>query len=147
MMKGVKWKEEFEEKDVGEMWQCLKDKLNEVVQECIPLRNVQTKNQPRWFCREVNTMSEKKRRAWDLWKKSKLESDKQKYKQLENGLKKMIRNKKRNMERKVAKKAKLNLKAFFTYINGNKRLTLTVTGWGPFRPPIVIFCNLHPNPL
>ena len=122
MMGEIRWEEELEGKNVNQMWELLRSKIEEVVQECVPLRNVRSKNQPGWYCRELKQMSENKRRAWDCWKKSKTETDKQKYKQLEIGLKRTIRNKKRNMEKKVAQEAKTNPKAFFAYINGNKRM-------------------------
>ena len=66
-------------------------------------------------------MIEKKRKAWDKARKTKTVKDTTEYKALERKTKRMIRNKKNGLERKIAKEAKENPKSFYAYINRAKR--------------------------
>ena len=77
---------------------------------------------------EILALIGKKRRAWDRWKKCKSRENEAEYKKLEKSVKRKIRNSKNCVERKVAREAKDNPRAFYAYVNNAKR---TRTKIGP----------------
>ena len=76
---------------------------------------------PKWLDKELTKLIEKKKRAWNTYKRTKTDNNKAIYKSLEKKTKKMVKNKKNGLERKIAKEAKDNPKAFYAYINSSKR--------------------------
>ena len=111
-----------------EIWVEIKRRLDKAIEEHVPLRRTKVMGKPKWLNNEILSLIGKKRKAWDKWKKCRSEEDKDVYKKLEKCLKRKIRNAKNGMERKVAKEAKENPRAFYAYVNSAKR---TRTKIGP----------------
>ena len=111
-----------------EMWQEVKTRLDNAIEEHVPMRRSKVTGKPKWLNSEILALIGKKRKAWDRWKKCKSRENEVEYKKLEKSLKKKIRNSKNSVERKVAKEAKENPRAFYAYVNSAKR---TRTKIGP----------------
>ena len=52
-MAEVEWRDAFEGKSLDEIWEMFTGKIAEVIQECVPMRKVCQKNQPKWYCKEI----------------------------------------------------------------------------------------------
>ena len=115
------WEEDMEGKDADGMWEVIKEELNAIIEEYVPWKKVSKREQPRWFDKEIGKTIQKRKNAWDKWKKDKLVADEVEYKRWEREVKQKIKNKKNGLERRIAKEAKANPKAFYSYVNGNKR--------------------------
>ena len=72
----------------------------------------------------------KKRKAWSRWKECRSAENEREYKNLEKLVKRKIRNSKNSTERRVAKEAKENPKAFFSYVNRSKESRVKI---GPLK--------------
>ena len=110
------------DKDMNGMWNEIKNVLNDMAEKYVPWRKNKTRNTPKWFNKEMAKLIEKKRRAWNKWKRTKTGVDKIEYQKLEKNVKRMVKNKKNGLERKIAKEAKTNPKAFYSYINSSKKV-------------------------
>ena len=120
-MSTMRWGEMMGDKDVNGMWHTLKTTLYGMIEKYVPKRKRKGKVKPKWMDGELSKTIEKKRKAWDNFKKKKTEESKTEYKSLEKKTKKMIRNKKNGLERKIAKESKQSPKAFYAYVNSAKR--------------------------
>ena len=88
------------------------------------------RGRPKWCNKEVERSIKKKRNAWNKGKKWKRTEDKEEYKRLERETKRMIRRRKKGLEKSIAKEAKKNPKAYYAYINGRKNMRAKV---GPLK--------------
>ena len=111
------WRAELDGLGVEEKWKKIEEKIKEATEKCVPWKKVSSNRQPKWLTGDLKRMIREKRKAWTKWKKSRTDADKAKYKELEARVKKMVLNKKKSTEKAVAKDAKNNPKAFFSYIN------------------------------
>ena len=115
------WSKMMEGKSVNEAWQILKESLEKVIDEYVPMRRMKRKDEPQWLDTEMrNTISEK-RRAWANWKRTGRETEREVYARKERECKRMIRNKKNALERSIAKNRKSNPKMYFSYVNSAKK--------------------------
>ena len=114
----IDWNVEIGGVGVEEMWQRIERKIEEVSEAFIPWKKISPNHQPRWLTGDVRRLMKEKRKAWAKWKKTRSEVDKSTYKELEGKVKKVIRNRKKAVEKSVARNAKTNPKSFFSYING-----------------------------
>ena len=115
------WRGMLTGKNVNEAWSIIKQSLNELIENHVPLRTRTDNNDPKWYDRDVKKKIGEKKAAWIKWKKSKLETDKREYKKREKETKKTIKNKKNGLERRVINNAKTNPKGFYSYLNSAKR--------------------------
>ena len=129
-MMDIDWKRELDGRNVEEMWNEIERRINEAVKKWVPEKKIKSKGKPRWMTNEILKLIREKRNAREKWKNTRSEGDKNKYKALEAKTKKTIRNKKNALERKIAKTAKENPKAFFSYLNSQKK---TRTKIGPLK--------------
>ena len=79
------------------------------------------KNEPPWMNNAVKKCIEAKKKAWNLWKKTKREGDKEEYRRKEKETKNLIRNRKKETEKNVIKYRKSNPKLFYSHINRAKK--------------------------
>ena len=121
-MATMRWDEMLADKDVNGMWNEIKNVLNELAEKYVPWRETKRRNNPKWFNKEMAKQIVKKRRAWNKWKRTKSGVDKNEYKKMEKSVKRMIKNKKNGLERKIAKESKTNPKAYYSYINSSKKV-------------------------
>ena len=117
----IDWEAELEEKNVNEMWEIITEKVNDAVEKHVPWCKIKKANKPKWMDNEVAKAIKEKKNAWKKWKKTKSVEEKVEYKKLETRCKKVIRNKKNAIERKIARGAKADPKAYYSYINSSKQ--------------------------
>ena len=120
-IKDTDWRAVMQDKNVNEAWIYIKDRLNELIEKHIPVRKCRVKNEPPWFNREVKKSIEEKKKAWNVWKKSKRMVDKEEYIKKEKMVKNLIRNKKKETEKNIVKYRKSNPKMFYSHINRAKK--------------------------
>ena len=119
------------QKGVEECWSIIHGRLDRLVDDWVPWRRRRgRKDAPRWMNAEIRKSVTQKKKAWKRWKCSGREEEKKHYMEWEAKTKKLIRNRKNALERKVAKDCKLNPKSFFSYINSAKRSRSSI---GPFK--------------
>ena len=119
------------QKGVEECWSIIHGRMEKLVDDWVPWRKRRGgKDAPRWMNSEVRKSVTQKKKAWKRWKCSGREEEKKKYLEWEAKTKKLIRNRKNALERRVAKECKLNPKAFFSYINSARRNRSSI---GPFK--------------
>ena len=73
-----------------EMWQEVKTRLDNAIEEHVPMRRSKVTGKPKWLNSEILALIGKKRKAWDRWKKCKSRENEVEYKKLEKSLKKKM---------------------------------------------------------
>merc|ERR1711917_9948 len=81
-------------------WSHLKDRLNILIEQCVPVKKVKVSNQPPWMNKELLKLIRKKRRLWSKFKHSRLNSDFVAYKDLEKKAKDSVKMAKKKYEKK-----------------------------------------------
>ena len=71
---------------------------------------------------KIRKTIEKKKRTWAKWKETRKQKDKEDYKEIEKRTKRLIRNSKNRVEKRVAKESKENPKLLYSYINSGKNM-------------------------
>ena len=112
----VDWDSKFTNKTVNECWIIFKNILEELVDKYIPMSNPKDYNEP-WMNGRLIRKWKKKHFAWKRFTESRSYASYQEYKRETNGLKKQTRKAKRLFEKRLAKGARNNKKAFFRYAN------------------------------
>ena len=112
----IDWDTEFENKSVQECWTIFKEKLEKLVDEYIPMSNPKDYNEP-WMNNKLLRLWKKKYFAWKRYTERKGYQRYREYKQETEKLKRQSRKAKRAYERKIAKGARHNKRAFFKYVN------------------------------
>jgi len=116
----------LEESSVEGVWECLRDEINTAVDLYVPKRQRRTGNRPKWMSRDILRALRKKRRIW----RKERNKDLPEYKEMEKNVKNLIRNAKRNYEKKLATQSKDNSRPFYSYL---KRKTKCRTSVGPIK--------------
>ena len=96
--------------------------IMEIVEKYVPWKEKRKNERPKWFNKEVEAVCKHKRKAWNRWKKSMKEANKETYRKLEKETKGMIRKRKKGLEKIIAKESKSNPKSFYAYINSGKNM-------------------------
>jgi len=111
-----------------EAWRQLREKLDQLIAENVPTVKLRSRISG-WMTRDILREIRTKRR---LWKKAKYGSkeDDEKYREAEKKTRNLIRNAKRNEEKKLAKEKQKNSKPFYSYI---RRKTKSRTPIGPLK--------------
>ena len=125
-MASIRWEEELEERGVEESWSFIKQLLEELTRNFVPMKRKRSKRSPPWMNGEIRKAIREKKKAWDRWKRTKDEEEKRSYKQWETKTKRLIRNRKNGYERQVAKNCRTNPKCFYSFINSSRRSRSTV---------------------
>ena len=112
----VNWELEFENKSVQECWEIFKVKLEELVEEHVPMSNPKDYNEP-WMNRVLMKRWKEKYFAWKRFTETRSHANYVIYKRETNLLKKDTRKAKRKYERKLAKQVRHNKRAFYRYVN------------------------------
>ncbi len=107
-----------------------KHKLTSVIDKCIPKKNRRYSNRPLWMKQNVMRILCKKRRQWKWYCSTKDYAAYQAYQKTSNLVSKAVRKAKRDLEKKLAKHAKSNPKAFYQYMNSS---TKTRSKVGPLK--------------
>ena len=115
------WSALFMDKRAGEMWTVFREAVHEAIGKHVPLVKKRNGGEPAWLNWEIRKSIKEKKKAWDRWKRTKKEEDKERYKMAERKVKGEIRRRKNGLERKIARESKTNPKAFFSYVNRAKK--------------------------
>jgi hypothetical protein len=94
---GVNWEARMRSKITEEMWAMLRSKVNNAVKKNI--REVQSIKRPTWLSQEIMAATVIKQRLWRSARKGKNEGE---YEAAEKEVKRLIKNAKRNFEKRLA---------------------------------------------
>ena len=127
----VDWKAELNNISGLSGWEFLKKKIDEETHACVPVKMRRVGNRPLWMTRNVLRLIRKKRRLWRWYSSSRDYQEYMAYKQVQDEVKKSVKNAKRNFEKKLAKDAhRNNTKPFYSYM---KKRTNNRVGVGPLK--------------
>ena len=115
------WEVLLMDKSAEEMWTVFRDMVETTINEHVPMVKKRKGGEPKWLNWEIKRLIREKKKAWDRWKITKKEEDKEQYKVAERKVKGEIRRRKNGLERRIAKESKSNPKAFFSYVNRAKK--------------------------
>ena len=113
----INWEEEFRGKSVQDCWERFKAIVILLVEEFIPMVKPKDYNEP-WMNSKIMKLWKKKQHAWNRVRTYGWAG----YKRSRNKLRKTIRKARRLYERKIARKARHNKRAFYKYVRS--RLTV-----------------------
>ena len=129
-MANINWREELDGKSGSEAWTSLRDHLNGVVNENVPLRRRRNQNRPAWLTKEILCAIRRKKR---LWTKARQGENRDEYMKEEKKVRRMIRNAKRKHEKRLAGgggKDSTIKRQFYAYV---KQRTRTRPSIGPLK--------------
>ena len=129
-MARVDWADKYGESDVEECWSVFKELIAQITDNFVPLKRKRNNNTPPWMDKEVRNAIKEKKRAWDKWKRTRADDDKNVYKKWEKKVKKMVHNKKNSLERQVARECKDDPKRFYSFVNSTRKSRSSV---GPLK--------------
>jgi len=114
-------------KTVEEMWTFFRAKLSDTVTRNVPVRAVRSRRRPAWLTPQIMAAIQRKHR---LWKNAKRGRGKEEYEAADKEVKRLVRNAKRNFEKRLACGNGGNSRPFYAYI---KQRTKTRLGIGPLK--------------
>jgi Endonuclease-reverse transcriptase len=121
------WRAEMHGRNTEVSWTTLREKLNTLVEEYVPVRPKRANNRPPWMSQEILKEIRKKKR---MWKHDKNRADKTEYKQQEKKVRNLIRNAKKKFEKRLADGGGQNKRPFYSYV---KTSTKVKQGVGPLK--------------
>ena len=112
----INWEEEFEGKNVHQKWTCFKNKLEEIVNQQVPMSEPRRYQAP-WMNRKVVSAYKKKYHAWKRYMAQRRSTKWRTYVRERNDAIRIARDERRKYEKKLAKEIGLNRRGFFKYVN------------------------------
>jgi hypothetical protein len=113
---GIDWKNLLEEKSCEDAWECLHNRIQEAIEKFVPKSKPPgKKTKPKWMTPELQEKIRKKQTAYRKYMNTREGADYQKYSKLRNQVKWLCRKAVRDHEREIARGAKMNTKAVFSY--------------------------------
>ena len=109
--------------DVNDAWKIFHSNLNEVVKQCVPMVKITNHNKinPPWFNEKVKRCVKRKYYAWKRYLERRSSIRYREYVRKRNALNKKLRIVKKQYEKDLCKKIKINPKAFFMYVNSKTK--------------------------
>ena len=104
------WLQEIRAAGTEAAWQIFTDKINAVVEQCVPERRKRNVNRPPWMTQEILRAIRKKKR---MWPKFKGKQNQDEYKKQEKLTRNLIRNAKKKFKRRLAEGGGKNKKPFY----------------------------------
>ena len=98
----LEWRTMMLNKNANEAWEIFKTKVDDLTEKYVPMRRRRNHNRPPWLSQNILRAIRRKKRMWLKAKKGNGMDD---YRIEEKKVKNMIRNAKRNFEKRVAKGA------------------------------------------
>jgi hypothetical protein len=95
--------------DTEAAWMEIKTTINKLTEKHVPLKRPRPMNKPIWMNREISRAMDKKRRLW------RRKAPAEEYREAEKKVRNLIRNAKRNFEKKLASNHG-NSKPFYSYL-------------------------------
>ncbi|KAL8606268.1 hypothetical protein ACOMHN_039804 [Nucella lapillus] len=124
------WDSELTDLSVDEMWKVIKSKIENAVQQSVPLKSVGRARIKKWMDRKTLESVRKKHRLFRRWQQTQEIGDYTAYLKARNKASRECRKAKRNLEATVAAEAKNNPKVFWSYV---KSKTTTRSGIGDLK--------------
>jgi len=115
------WYRTLERLDTESAWSTIKNRINSLISRYVPVRKVRPPNRPVWMTMEISRAMDRKRRLW------RRKAPPEEYKEAEKKVRNLVRNAKRNFEKKLARNNG-NSKPFYSYL---KNKTQSRSGIGP----------------
>ena len=112
----INWESEFEEKNLQQKWEIFKTKLDEILDQCIPLSEPK-RYTASWMNRKVVRAYKNKYFAWKRYMESKNSFRWREYIKERNRTSRVERDERRIYEKKLAKEVGINRRGFFKYVN------------------------------
>ena len=122
----IDWTEKFTGKTIHQCWEIFKEIYNQLVNEHVPLVSPKDYNEP-WMNPKIMKMWKKKYHAWKRFSESKTHQAWLDYKKESCKVRKNIRKARRLYERKIAKNAGRNKRAFFKYVKSKLTVRPEIT--------------------
>ncbi len=123
LMNSVEWTVMFRGKNVNQIWELFKSILIEGISNCIPYRQLRRKDRPKWWNREIQSLTKLKAEKWKELREAGITEGSQfdNFKLLEKKVHKVIRKSKASFEENMAIKIKENPKNLFSYIRAKNK--------------------------
>ena len=116
----VNWEEEFSDKGGEECMDLFYSVIQRETDKCIPKKMRRIGSRPIWMNKNILRMIRKKKRIWKAYSSQDYYQRDfqsfQAYKKLQSDVKKAVQQAKRKLEKSLAKNAKKNPKAFYSYL-------------------------------
>jgi hypothetical protein len=122
----VNWQREFRDKSAEEMWTMFKTKLLMAAKKNVPTKKVGGSGRAAWMTKEIMAALRKKKK---LWLDVKNGSPSDIYKEQEKLVRRLIKNAKKNFERRLANE-KGNRRPFYSYVKKKSKNKSTI---GPLK--------------
>ena len=119
------------------LWSNLKEKIKEVVEKHIPLKErvVGKHPKPMWWNRKIYRLRKNRLKWWHRYNERKRKEDENKYLHYQREVTKEIRKAKRKLEKRLGENIKTDRKGFFNPNLAGVFCILIRLGEGKFAPP------------
>lgn len=122
-MMDLDWPTLLENQNTEDSYEIFLKKYNEAVQKCVPSvklkENITTK--PLWMKHQTEKLVKEKHHLWIRYLNTKQAPDFLAYKTIRNKVSCRIKSDRKDFEQKLAKEVKDNIKAFWKYVNRNRK--------------------------
>ena len=120
----VNWRAILASKNIEQMCSSFTNILLEAENKWIPKvrKRVNGTINPQWMTNEIKLLINRKKKAFTIYKRSKLDEDFNRYVAVKRHCEKQIRKSKRNLEISISQQAKTNPKKFYQYIRSKKTI-------------------------
>ena len=105
-MEAINWEEELHGKTGLESMDAFYEKINKVVEDCVPKKRRRQGSRPVWMSKKMMRMIRKKRRMWKAFQDTEQFQKWQEFKKVQKEVQQAVKKAKRKVERKLAKGAK-----------------------------------------
>ena len=120
----INWRAVFNSKNVEYMCSSFTSILLELESKWVPKvrKRVNGTTSPQWMTNDIKLLINRKKKAYNKYKRSKLDGDYTCYVAAKRCCEKEVRKSKRNLEINISQQAKLNPKKFYQYIRSKKTI-------------------------
>jgi len=130
-LEDINWDIILQDKTVDNQWNIIRSQILVSVNTHVPQKKIMTgrtpqRRKPLWMNERVLSRIKRKRTAFELYKQTREGKDYLNYTKARNAAKAETRRAVRDFEREIAKRAKTNPKAFYSFVNSKLRTRSTV---------------------
>jgi hypothetical protein len=127
-LKAIDWFNILQDKSVEEQWSFIRTQILDSVSAHVPQKIPSTKHRkPQWMNERVLSRIKRKRSAFELYKQTREGKDYLAYTKARNAAKAETRRAVRDFEREIAKRARTNPKAFYSFVHSKLRTRSTIS--------------------
>ena len=119
------WTTAVEDLSASEAWNMVKEDLVDMVKATVPMRPRRNPNRPPWMNQQILREIRKRKRMW------KSNKDGGRYVEQSRLVKKLIRNAKRKLERRLADGVGGNNRPFYSYVRSRTKILRLELVWAP----------------